>query len=325
MRRFQMASSKTYDLNFSTTRLLTQDKPEIISKPEEKFETLLFLPEGEGRRGEGGLRTQGYFKKSYDGKPLVSVITVVYNGEKYLEETIQSVIHQTYDNVEYIIIDGGSIDGTLEIIKKYEDRIDYWVSEKDSGIYDAMNKGLVITLGEWLNFLNGADTFYVSTLLADVFNGKSTEKYDLIYGDFHIVGKDDKPIRVLKADELNKKSVQKGMIINHQSIFTKKVKTPFYNVQYRYKAEWNWLIDLLYKNDVQNLYYTNFPIVYYKLGGYSAQWFENDFKEYLQIKYKRFGVGSILRDFFYITRVWAGFKIRKFLNVDTLRIHIGRK
>ena len=82
---------------------------------EDTFESVLFLPQNDTRKGEGGLRTKGYFKKNYEEKPLISIITVVYNGEMYLEETIQSVINQTYDNVEYIIIDGGSTDGTLNI------------------------------------------------------------------------------------------------------------------------------------------------------------------------------------------------------------------
>jgi len=161
----------------------------IIPKPEDKFETHLFLPKGEGRKEEGGLRTKGYFKFSYEKAndnewwlinsnnkkvkkvelpnnelsnsyyPLISIITVVYNGEKYLEETIQSVINQTYPNVEYIIIDGGSTDKTLDIIKKYEDYIDYWVSEKDNGIYDAMNKGLKLSFGIYISILN-SDDFY---------------------------------------------------------------------------------------------------------------------------------------------------------------------
>ncbi len=88
--------------------------------------------------------------KQIDSLPLITVITVVYNGEKYLEETIQSVINQTYPNVEYIIIDGGSTDETIDIIKKYEDKIDLWISEKDEGIYDAMNKGIYLATGQWV-------------------------------------------------------------------------------------------------------------------------------------------------------------------------------
>ncbi len=145
--------------NYSTTQLRIQDKPILKNKLKDKFETVLFLPEDKNRKGEGGLRRQGYFKKSYDGNPLISIITVVFNGEKYLEKTIQSVINQSYDNVEYIIIDGGSTDGTLDIIKKYEDKIDYWVSENDNGIYDAMNKGLQLVTGEYIGILN-ADDFY---------------------------------------------------------------------------------------------------------------------------------------------------------------------
>ncbi len=138
---------------------------------EKKFETILFLPDKEERKGEGGLRTKGYFKKSYEDKPLISIITVVFNGEKYLEQTIQSVINQTYDNVEYIIIDGGSTDGTLDIIKKYEDQIDYWVSEPDKGIYDAMNKGISLAVGEWLNFMNTGDLFIDDKTIDEVIKG----------------------------------------------------------------------------------------------------------------------------------------------------------
>ena len=160
-----------FNEKYSTTRLLIEADSEVIANevkqsnmPEDKFETVLFLPMGENRKGEGGLRTKGYFKKSYEDKLLISIVTVVYNGEKYLEETIQSVINQTYDNVEYIIIDGGSIDGTLDIIKKYEDQIDYWVSEKDKGIYDALHKGFSCASGEIFAWLNADDIYYPWTL-----------------------------------------------------------------------------------------------------------------------------------------------------------------
>lgn len=127
---------------YSTTRLLSKHDSTLEMKAGDKFESYLFLPKSELSFAEGGLRTQGYFKHSYKDKPLISIVTVVYNGDAFLEESILSVINQNYDNVEYIIIDGGSTDSSLDIIKKYENQVDYWTSEPDKGIYDAMNKGL---------------------------------------------------------------------------------------------------------------------------------------------------------------------------------------
>ena len=92
--------------------------------------------------------------------PLISVITVVFNGARTLEQTINSVLAQDYENVEYIIVDGGSKDGTLNIIRNYEEKIDCWLTESDKGIYDAMNKGLDITGGDWVLFLGADDALY---------------------------------------------------------------------------------------------------------------------------------------------------------------------
>ena len=92
-------------------------------------------------------------------KPLVSIVTIVYNGEKHLEQTIQSVLNQTYSNIEYIIIDGGSKDNTINIIEKYSDRLAYWISEKDNGISDAFNKGIAKSTGEIVGLIN-ADDWY---------------------------------------------------------------------------------------------------------------------------------------------------------------------
>jgi hypothetical protein len=164
------------------------------AKSVDQFETQVSLPVGENRQGEGGLRTKGYYKVGglipdvsvnasrevvskkklnheivsgvpstlqteycSQQKPLITIVTVVFNGEIFLEDTILSVINQNYDNVEYIIIDGGSTDGTLDIIKKYENTIDYWVSESDQGIYHAMNKSLILSLGEFVFHLNAGD------------------------------------------------------------------------------------------------------------------------------------------------------------------------
>ena len=106
----------------------------------------------------------GNFAGEIKELPLISIITVVFNGERYLEETMKSVLDQTYPNVEYIIIDGASTDSTLSIIKKYEASVDYWVSEKDTGIYDALNKGFSLASGSIFAWLNADDIYFSYTL-----------------------------------------------------------------------------------------------------------------------------------------------------------------
>lgn len=116
--------------------------------------------------------------------PKVSIVTIVYNASKYLEETMQSVINQTYDNVEYIVVDGGSTDGTLDILEKYKDRIDHWVSEEDRGIYDAMNKGVNLANGEWINFMNSGDVFHDNDVLLNFCEeNKKSQNIDFFYSD----------------------------------------------------------------------------------------------------------------------------------------------
>ena len=102
--------------------------------------------------------------------PLISVVTVSYNAVDTIERTILSVLNQTYSDIEYIIIDGGSTDGTVDLIKKYADKITYWVSEPDQGIYDAMNKGIDVATGEWINFMNSGDSFYRQDVLSSLFD-----------------------------------------------------------------------------------------------------------------------------------------------------------
>jgi acetyltransferase-like isoleucine patch superfamily enzyme len=115
--------------------------------------------------------------------PLITVITVVRNGEKTLEQTILSVINQTYQNIEYIVIDEASTDNTLDIIRKYEDRIDYWISEPDEGIYYAMNKGIDLTTGEWINFMNSGDVFVDDHVVNNVFFDHQYNNINIIYGN----------------------------------------------------------------------------------------------------------------------------------------------
>ncbi len=122
------------------------------------------------------------YNSPIENSSSVSIITVVFNGEKYLENTIQSVINQSYPNLEYIIIDGGSTDKTLGIIKQYQDQIDYWISESDSGIYGAMNKGISVATGEWILFL-GADDWLLHNGIIEEFMKHSSNSISLIYGN----------------------------------------------------------------------------------------------------------------------------------------------
>lgn len=259
--------------------MLTKEKPEIINTPEDKFETVLFLPEGENRKGEGGLRTKGYFKKSFDDKPLISIITVVFNGEKYLEDTIQSVINQTYGNVEYIIIDGGSTDGTLDIIKKYEDKIDYWVSEKDGGIYDAMNKGIDAASGEWLNFMNGGDEFYDNQVIENIFKNCSYEDEYVIHGKVALMYKND-----FIAYYGNTK------IIPHQGAFfkTQIMKSLKFNTVYKIFADGECL-NHIQKLEKYKSKFIDMVIANFELGGVGnhPKYFFKRFKEEIKIKKDR--------------------------------------
>ena len=139
----------------------------------------LYLPNKEIL--SGGRRTNEKYKnKNY----LFSIITVVLNNVSYLEETIKSVIKQNID-VQYILIDGGSTDGTLDIIKQYEDFIDLWISEKDFGIYDAMNKGIQYSSGEYIGIINSGDLYNINALSTIRGYLTKNEKFDFIFGTVH--------------------------------------------------------------------------------------------------------------------------------------------
>lgn len=136
----------------------------------------------------------------------ISVITICFNAETEIEKTIQSILAQSYSNIEYIIIDGNSKDNTVNIIKKYADRISHWVSEPDKGIYDAMNKGIDLVSGEWIIFMNAGDVFYNDHVLDDIFKQEYSANIAVIYGDVEIcfgnAGKLIKSVKRLRLPEL---------------------------------------------------------------------------------------------------------------------------
>lgn len=182
----------------------------------------------------GGLNTIGKKKTSSINHPLISIVTVVFNGEKTLEQTILSVINQTYDNVEYIIIDGNSSDNTLNIIKQYENKIAYWQSEPDKGIYDAMNKGLTYANGDYLLFLGADDLLYNENVIKDIF--KYFTKDCVYYGN---------AIFTRKYNIYNYRFTKTKLFfrnICHQSIFYPKsiFKTNSFNTMFKIYADWDY-------------------------------------------------------------------------------------
>jgi glycosyltransferase involved in cell wall biosynthesis len=164
---------------------------------------------------EGGLRTEARFREGSSGSPLVTVITVVRNAEGYIERTINSVVNQTYRNKEYLIVDGHSTDRTLDILRTYDQHLDYWMSEPDRGVYDAMNKGIDLATGTWLIFINAGDVFFDEHALEKTVEQVS-DGVELLYSDtwFHgtcsrLVHCDHRKMRIIHQSLLYRKSLHK--------------------------------------------------------------------------------------------------------------------
>ncbi len=179
-------------------------------------------------------------------QPKLSIITVTYNAERFLEPTIQSIAAQTYPNIEYVIVDGGSKDGTVDIIKKYPNVVTHWVSERDNGLYDAMNKGLQMATGDYVMVLNAGDLLDAPDTLETTFSHCDGE--DVLYGDTKIIDTDYQFVGMrhfTPPEHLTWKSFQQGMVVCHQSVISKKEITPLYNLEYKIAADIDWAIRLL--------------------------------------------------------------------------------
>ena len=213
---------------------------------------------------------------------LVTIVTVVYNDVNHIEKTILSVINQTYSNIEYIVIDGGSTDGTVDIIRKYKENISYWVSESDKGIYDAMNKGIRRAKGNWCCFLNSGDLFVGLDTIKTIFE-KHCYKCDVLYSDTIHVFKAGKFI--CKAEPID--ILNTRMPFCHQSCFvrTEILKDNEFDCSYKIAADYN-LFYHLYNQKVSFLY-LDIPIsIFDNIEGVSSNNPILLFKEYSRINGK---------------------------------------
>ena len=228
--------------------------------------------------------------------PKFSVITVTYNAADVLEDTIQSVITQTYHHVEYIIIDGGSTDGTLDIVERYRDRIALVISERDNGLYDAMNKGMARATGDYLCFLNAGDSFHEDdTLLQAVHGLTDTELPDIIYGETELVDQEGHFVRMRRLSapgRLTWKSFKQGMLVCHQAFWAKTSLAPQYDLRYRYSADFDWCIRVM--KQARTLHNTHLTLIDYLEEGITTRHHRASLLERFRIMGKHYGWASTL-------------------------------
>lgn len=226
--------------------------------------------------------------------PRFSIITVTYNAAKVLEDTIQSVVTQTYKNIEYIIVDGASTDGTMGIVERYKSRIAKVVSEPDKGLYDAMNKGIGMATGDYLCFLNAGDSFHEDdTLQLMVHSINGTELPDIFYGETAIVDAAGHflHMRRLQAPEhLNWKSFKQGMLVCHQAFFARHTIVEPYDLKYRFSADFDWCVRLMKK--AHTLHNTHVTIIDYLDEGMTTRNRKASLKERFRIMAKHYGWAS---------------------------------
>jgi glycosyltransferase involved in cell wall biosynthesis len=202
----------------------------------------------------------------------VSVVTVVLNNRSHIEDCINSVLIQNYNNIEYIVIDGGSTDGTLDVIKKYEKSISRWISEPDQGIYDAMNKGISFASGDIVGILNSDDSYNGNEVLNDIVKEFSKKEIDSVFADLVYVDRDnpDKIVRYYKSDKFNPKRLAYGWIPAHPTFFIKRkyyYQYGLFRTNYKLAADYELLVRLLGK---YKLSYSYLPKVIVKMRNHGA-------------------------------------------------------
>lgn len=244
----------------------------------------------------------------------ISVITVVFNGERTIEETIKSVIGQSHKDIEYIIIDGKSSDKTLEIVDRYKKRIEVVISEKDKGIYDAMNKGVSFATGDYIFFLNADDTFFNRDVIKNVVEAiNKNPEFDYYYGGVVCQNIFGSKSRSILSKSISDSAISWGENIRHQSLFVKREVFDIiggFNTSYFVNADYDFQCRLV-TNKLRGLY-MNILISVYDQNGFSSK---ETWKQYLE-KYE-----IIDRNFgFFKGKIFLIRGISQFLIVETLQV-----
>lgn len=221
--------------------------------------------------------------------PVLSVITVVYNNITDIERTMLSVLGQSYPHIEYIVIDGASNDGTLDVVEKYKARLAHFISEKDNGIYNAMDKGLALASGDYVVFMNSGDEFFDNETVAAVF--ASEPDADIYYGETEMIGADGSSLgqRRHKAPEkFTWRGFKYGMSISHQAIYIKRSLLEPYGTKYQLSADIDWIIRAAKK--AEKTVNVNRYVAKYLIGGMSKKKHRQSLLERFDIMKQHYGL-----------------------------------
>jgi glycosyltransferase involved in cell wall biosynthesis len=226
--------------------------------------------------------------------PRISIITVVYNGMKYIERTMNSVLNQTYSDIEYLLIDGGSTDGTVDCIKKYADRIDHWQSEPDRGIYDAMNKGLEKATGEYVWFINAGDEIYAPETVERI-GPLLRERADSYYGETLFIDETGGEAGIRSGltphrlpENLTWRHFNKGMVVSHQSFIVRREIAPGYDFRFPHSGDIDWIIRCLKRG--RESVHTRTILSRYLMGGHSKKFHLRSLFDRYRVLQRHFGV-----------------------------------
>lgn len=247
-----------------------------------------------------------------DFSPLFSIITVVYNAEQYVTETVQSVLDQRCNDYEYIVIDGASTDRTMAILAPYREQIDTLISEPDQGIYDAMNKGIERAKGKYINFMNAGDRYYSPDTLDQVArhyeqNG-GLNHWDIIYGKVVKISSEASNFQYEKGKAVSANSFFLSIPMCHQAMF---IKTDLfravgsYSLEYQAGAFYGWLGAYYgYRQSIDRLSFIDQRIAYYLDGGYSFQMKKVIDRERLQVAKRYFSQKYVWLNYLVYFKEW---------------------
>lgn len=254
-------------------------------------------------------------------KPTVSVITVSYNAAQTIEKTIQSVVQQTYANIEYIVIDGGSTDGTVDIIRKYAEHLTYWVSEPDKGIYDAMNKGIKKASGDIIGILNADDWYDDNTVNVVAEKFHQNPDLDLIHGDIIYTTQEGTPYARF-APTFHGEDIWHDMIFYHPTCFLKRQvysQYGMFSTEYSLAGDFDLMLRFFLKKIKYE--YISDDLVYFRLGGASHQSAELGMRQQMDISIK-YGYNKIFAYGWFYYKI-IKFRLYNFLSKSAFRFIIS--